>query len=88
MEVEIFHILLNRKRFVLNEIRRKQSNDFFKSGGYFSYKVIGDDAIIVHHLLNYKLKNNVVVFTKDALTKVIDILKKYSISFEIMGEAR
>ena len=57
-------------------------------GGYFSYKVIGDDAVIVHHLLNYKLKNNVVVFTKDALTKVIDILKKYSISFEIMDESR
>ena len=55
---------------------------------YFSYKVIGDDAVIVHHLLNYKLKNNVVVFMKDALTKVIDILKKYSISFEIIDESR
>lgn len=61
---------------------------FSNRGGYFSYKVIGDDAVIVHHLLNYKLKNNVVVFTKDALTKVIDILKKYSISFEIMDESR
>ena len=28
------------------------------------------------------------MFTKDALTKVIDILKKYSISFEIMDESR
>ena len=49
---------------------------------------MGDDAIIIHHLLSYKLKNNVVVFTKDALTKVIDILKMYSISFEVMGGSK
>lgn len=49
---------------------------------------MGDDAIIIHHLLSYKLKNNVVAFTKDALTKVMDILKMYSISFEVMGEAK
>lgn len=39
-------------------------------------------------MLNYKLKNNVVVFTKDALTKVMDILKMYSISFEVMGGSK
>lgn len=47
-----------------------------------------DDAVIIHHLLNYKLKNNIVIFTSDALTKVIDVLKMYSISFEIVGETR
>ena len=46
---------------------------------------MGDDAIIIHHLLNYKLKHNVVVFSKDALTKVVDTLKMYSINFEIGG---
>ena len=56
--------------------------------GYFAYKVVNDDAVIIHHLLNYKLKNNIVIFTSDALTKVIDVLKMYSISFEIVGEAR
>ena len=49
---------------------------------------MGDDAIIIHHLLNYKLKHNVVVFSKDALTKVVDTLKMYSINFEIGGEAK
>ena len=44
---------------------------------------MGDDAIIIHHLLNYKLKNNVVAFSKDALTRVVDTLKMYSINFEI-----
>ena len=57
-------------------------------GGYFAYKVVDDDAVIIHHLLNYKLKNNIVIFTSDALTKVIDVLKMYSISFEIVGETR
>ena len=56
--------------------------------GYFAYRVIGDDAIIIHNLLSYKLKNDTVIFTKDALTKVIDVLKMYSISFEIVGETR
>lgn len=59
-----------------------------RGGGYFAYKVVDDDAVIIHHLLNYKLKNNIVIFTSDALTKVIDVLKMYSISFEIVGETR
>lgn len=61
---------------------------FPNRGGYFSYKVIGDDAVIIHDLLHYKLRNKIVVFTKDALAKVVDTLKMYSISFEVMGEAK
>ena len=37
---------------------------FPNRGGYFSYKVIGDDAVIIHDLLHYKLRNKIVVFTK------------------------
>ena len=59
-----------------------------RGGGIFLYKVTGDDAIIIHHLLGYKLKNGVVIFTKDVLPKIIDTLKMYSISFEIVGESR
>ena len=57
-------------------------------GGYF-YKVSGDDAIIIHHLLGYKIKERATVwFSKDAMDKVTSTLKMYSISFEIIGESR
>ena len=57
-------------------------------GGYF-YKVSGDDAIIIHHLLGYKIKERTTVwFPKDAMEKVTSTLKMYSISFEIEDECR
>mgnify|MGYP005771584579 CR=1 FL=1 len=38
--------------------------------------------------MGYKLKNGCIVFSRDALSKVTDTLKMYSISFEIQGESR
>ena len=42
----------------------------------------------MHYLLGYKIKDGTVVFSRDALSKVIDSLKRNSINFEIVNESR
>lgn len=56
----------------------------FKKGNfYYSYK---DDAYIVHYFTKYKLKDDVVSFSKEALDKVLNILGSNDIGYIIIDK--
>lgn len=53
----------------------------FKRGNfYYCYK---DDAYIIHYFFNYKLNNDTVAFSVDALDKVLNVLNDNNIGYII-----
>lgn len=53
----------------------------FKRGNfYYCYK---DDAYIIHYFMNYKLINDTVAFSTDALDKVLKVLSQNDLAYII-----
>lgn len=54
---------------------------FRKFGGFYS--VYDDDAIIMHYLFNYKVKDSRVGFPINSINKIIDKLKEVHIDYKL-----
>lgn len=56
----------------------------YKNGLFFN--VFGDDASILHYLLNYRVISNKVGFPTNALNKVVNTLEEKKINYKILKD--
>ena len=59
----------------------------YKNAGKF-YSAIGNDAIILNFLFNYKIIKDKIGFPDNALNEVLKVLKENNISYQIVYNDR
>ena len=71
-------------------IREKRINVVelkIRKNGLF-YDVFNEDAIILHYLFGYKIKDNRVSFPNNALAKVLNMLEEKKINYSLQTDEK